>query len=436
MGSMFGGRRAKGQTSAASAGLKFDIGGLQDFKRELGNVRTEIGNLRASFRDMARDTKSWTNELVKLNAELAKVRGARGNAGGVSGGVPGGMHTFTGASGSGSGSGLGSMMKSFMGSSGGAGEAAAGVEAGGMAAGAAAAFPPAAIAMMISQAVAGAVTKGLDAMNNRFARGLSTGGQTDMWLSRTGLSTGTSSVQQARGFARSMPLMGSAPEVAQAMNLFATQGGVFGGQGIAGQIGAADVRSGQQLQGLLPGTSAMQAAQRVTALQSNVEGQRRGQLFFGAAAWMQPKGGGSQSAFQYYQGILKVLQARRVGTKRGQPYTREELEAARAPGSTMNYNLSLLGWDGQQISDFFDYAIGQAAFDPTGQKLFEGTPDQNKAIGRGDSVARNEQLNQTAEGKRDMNFYANQADSMISQLGTDRAMIALQQSMDNHLNDI
>ena len=63
MGAAYSAMRGRGQTNAASAGLKFDIGGLQSFKRELHSVRDEVTALRTSFKDIGKGLGSVSPEI-------------------------------------------------------------------------------------------------------------------------------------------------------------------------------------------------------------------------------------------------------------------------------------------------------------------------------------------------------------------------------------
>lgn len=426
------GRRQRGLTGTAQASLKFDIQGLKSFRTELKSTRDEIGSLRTSFKELTRDTKAWYDQLVKANAEMKKFRGRSGGAG-FSGGVPGGTATFSSAAPNSSMASLG------IGSAGTASAGASGAEAGaGMATAGAAALGPAGIAMLIGQAVSGAVQSGVGAIVNRWQGLQQAGTGWDVSGSRLAVSTGIGSARMAGQLANRPPFLGSAADMGGALVSLASQGAVLGAGGVAGASGAAGARSIGTLQALMPGLNPQDAAGAVGSYQTNIAQQRMGTFLYGSAARSTTSSGVQKDINQYFSGIFKAIQNNRQGNKHGQPYTREEWSAMRAPGSPLNIQLSqTLGWNADQINDFFTWAEAQSATDPSGTRMFTGTDQQMKAIRGGEGSLANEvQKTETRQGQADLAAYGRSSSDMITQQEANRQMIGLQQSIDAHLKDI
>lgn len=427
-------RRNRGLTSAAQTSLKFDITGLSAFRKELTNTRDEIVKLRGSFRDLTRDTKAWYDQLVKANAEMKRFQGQHGG-GGFSGGVPGGTASFTGL-----GSGTTSRAIAALGP-GRAGTTAAstagttGATAGSAGIAGEAALGPAGIAMAIAQAVSGAVQSGMSAVISRWQGLQQPAAAYDVYGSRLAVTTGIGSARFAGQLARNAPFLGGAADTGQALTTLAAQGAVFGGGGVAGQSGAAGARSINTLQRLMPGLNAVDAAGAVTGLQTNIAQQRQAQFLYGTAARSTTASGMQKDVNQYFAGMFKAIQANRGGTRRGQPYTREEWSAMRAPGSALNIQLTqVLGWTADQINDFFTWAEAQAATDPTGNRMFTGTDQQMQAVRGGEkSLATEVQKTETAQGQADLNAYNRQSGAMMTQQEANRWMINFQKGLDNWL---
>jgi len=394
-------RRSRGQTSAASASLKFDIQGLKSFQQEVSTTKSKVQELREEFKRLTDQTKEWYDTLKRASEAMSKMGGAPGGprAPGISGGTPGATANFT------------MPPQNPPNGPGGAGPPGGGT----------------ANANPLMQLGVGAY----NAMNQRWQQGIQVGAAYDAYGARLQLATGIPMTNYARNLSKNMPFYAGAPEMGQALDILNSIGATYGGAGLAGQRGQAGVRSIAQMQNIMPGTGAVQAAGMTAGLAANVQGQKRGSLFFGAAAFK-----GTQDDTSYFKGILKMLEARRTGEKVGQPFSREELEAARMPGSTLNYNLSLLGWNDDQVNYFFNWAIGQAAYDPTGSKTFTGTEAQLRQMGMQTSVAHEVQKNVAAQGSRDLSFYSDQQKNMKGQLSNDRSMIELQKSMDSWLGKI
>lgn len=430
-------RSRRGLTSAAQTSLKFDIQGLNDFKTGVRNLRNEISLLRGEFRSLTRDTDAWVASLGRATTAMGKMgkRGVgTGGGSGFSGGVKDGGATFSGV---GVGEAVQMALPGMRGAAGaGAGAGAAGAEAaaGGMAAGAATGG-----LALVAQAVAGAVQSGLNMVTNRWQGLQQTGAAYDVYGSRLAVTTGVGSQTMAGRLSARPPFYGGAADNAQALTILAAQGAAYGGRGVAGASGLAGAQGVQMLQQMMPGLNSVQAAGTVTSFQSNVAQQRMGTYLFGAAARsINPATGQQKSLGDIFNGIFKAIQRNRVGRNRGKPYSREEWTAMRAPGSAVQIQLSqYMGWNDEQINDFFTYAESQAVTDPTGGRAFTGTDEQMKQVRGGErSLATEVQKTETRQGQADLQAYYRNAGSMIGQQESNRSMIDLQENTNNWLSKI
>lgn len=411
-------------TGTASAGLKFDIPGLKAFQAELRGVRGELTSLRKEFESLAKAPAAFSNELAKINQQLATLSRHRGGGTTVSGGTPGAAITMPSPTpGSpapmGSRGGIGGFIGGF---GGGAGGGAAG-GAGSLATGTAA-F---AIAETVKNVVSGAV----NALTNRWASGLNTTQQMSVYADRIAGYTGTPAKDAFRSLAARMPFYGSAVDIQQTLYQQATQGNVYGASGIAGQRGAAAAASIQAMQNISPGMSSQEAGGIVAGTQQNVAGMRAAQQVFGGASSVYTTGGRRKTQSEYYKGILDVINHYRGG----KPLTKDQLLAIRIPGSNIYSWFQMLQWDEATISSFFDWAIDQAQYDPTGAKLFSGSADQLAGI-RGTSLATETQKTQTRQAERDTSFGASQYSAMVQSQERDRQMIGVLEHMDTLLGGI
>jgi hypothetical protein len=294
------------------------------------------------------------------------------------------------------------------------------------------------IAMIIAQAVSGAVQSGVGAVVNRWQGLQQAGVGWDVAGSRLAVTTGTGSARMAGQLSNRPPFLGTAPDVGGALVTLASQGAVFGGRGLAGQSGAAGARSIGTLQALMPGLNAQEAAGAVGSYQTNIAQQRMATFLYGTAARSTTAGGAQKDINQYFSGIFKAIQNNRQGRRRGQPYTREEWSAMRAPGSALNIQLTqMLGWNAEQINDFFTWAEAQSATDPSGTRMFTGTDQQMRAVRGGEgSLATEVQRTETRQGQADLNAYSRNAGAMMTQQEANRKMIDLQENIDNWLGKI
>jgi hypothetical protein len=157
--------------------------------------------------------------------------------------------------------------------------------------------------------------------------------------------------------------------------------------------------------------------------------------FMGEAARTTTATGQMKSATDYYSGLFKAIKAHRGGTEAGQPYTREQWSAMRAPGTALNIQLST--WmNPDEIDQFFTWAEAQAATDPTGTKLFTGSQQQLQQVrgGQKGSLATEVQKTQTKQAQSDLAAFNRNAGSMITQQQSNQSLIGLQQEANKYLS--
>jgi hypothetical protein len=417
---------------SASASLKFDIPGLQQFRREIDQIRDALNKLKTSFDALSRAPKGFADQLKLVNEQLVAMKKnmPAGGAGGF-GTSPNFISTGQAQPGQARPAGWVKTVMSATATGTGAGGAATNVANQMMAAGAS---PGLAIAGGAAAGIGGMIGQGITAMGNRFDQGASVAAQMDVFGSRTALYTGVNASKAYKQLGASgQPFFGTAVDVQQEIYRQGTMGNVLGGTGVVGQRGQQAAANIQGLQYLMPGMSAQQAGGIQAGMQANVAGMRMGAAVFGQAASMYKAGGGLKSMPEYFKGILSVIMKNRTGNKAGQPYSKEELEALRIPGSNMYSWLAQMQWDPDTINAFFDWAIGQASTDSTMKQLFQPTEASMKKI-RGGSLATDVQKTQETQATRDTQFAGQQYKAMESQQKRDQQLIDVLTKLDNTLN--
>ena len=167
----------KGVTGTVSAGLKFDIPGLQQFRSELGSLKTTITQLTQAFKDLSKAPKGFADELTRANAQMRIFRSQSGagsgvsGTGAVSGGMAGGSAQFTqvagGSQGGTMGFGLGGLQGMFGRGGGGGSPPGGGGGFGGGGGGGGGAAAAASIAESIGKVLSAATTAAVNHMNTR-----------------------------------------------------------------------------------------------------------------------------------------------------------------------------------------------------------------------------------------------------------------------------
>ena len=394
---------------SAKASLKFDIPGLQEFQRQIDAITSSLSRLRAEFSRLAQAPQGFASQIGAMNQKMGGTTGTPAGTFGVPPNyiqVPGVSPTPQGQA------------PPAAPTSPGTASAAGGLPA------------------LTAASIGEAITKGMAAIGNRFDQGAAVAAQMDVYGSRTALYTGVNAGEAYRKLGRTgQPFFGTAQDVQQTIYQQGTYGNVLGGQGIAGQRGQAAATSIQGLQYLMPGMTPQQAGGIVSSVQQNVSGMRQGQVLFGAAASVYGAGGKMKTMPEYFKGILQTIMRNRTGDKANKPFTKEELEAIRIPGSNIYSWLGTLNLDQDTINAFFDWAIGQAQFDQSLSQTFNPTDKSMKQI-RGPSLATANQQTQETQATRDTGFAGSQYGAMLTQQKRDQQMIDFLHSIDDTLKNI
>src|SRR5580765_1623907 len=411
----------QGITGSVQASLKFDIPGLKDFRTELEAIRKVLDSLDASFKKISTSPLAWATNLKKVNDELRQLRGNQGALGSPT--APGapipipGVGPAQNAPGGGFSPGTaGGMLSAFKGAGGGrAGISAAMGEGGGGAA--------------AIGAITAAIAQGMDMAFKRFDRTMDMATSSDVYASRLAPMTGVRAQAQFSALGRSggQPFFGSMEEITRARLQGAVVGAIPGTQrGQAFETGI------MQMQQMMPGMGAQQAAGTYTAAIGNVAGQKRAMGgMFGMAGAMYKRGGGLKTPAEYFGGILQRLESmpRRNGT-RGK-WSKESLEAQMMPGSTIDMWLDEIGMAPDMKEQFWAYAIDQAQYG-TG---FQATQTQMEQI-RGKSIATAAQETDTRRGRREAAEAARQYDNILTRQDREQQVIGALQRIDDKMSSV
>jgi hypothetical protein len=410
----------RGTSHNVSASLKFDIPGLQDFKKQLTDINVALGSLDKTFAKLAKGPEAFSKQLesVVKQMKVLQAQQVQGNrfvtqgtppqrdpvgqasaaaqaAGGPAPGVPGG----------------GSGVPSGGGGGGGGGGAAA--------------------------SIAQMVTKGIEAMMKRFDAGMQQGISADVYSSRMASYTGTSSAKNFKnqgkngfGFLATDFVQGNEVQY-QGTGI----GAYVGAGGRPGQWGSAYATSIRQAQEVMPGLDASQAGNIQTSIYSNVRGIKLGQALLGqqASPYKSDGTGERKTQDEYFRDILNGLQRRpRTGGRPGGAWTKEDIMKQNFPGSRLNLTLATILPE-DAIPAWFDWAINNAAAggnlstDPTQERK------QLESVRGGRSLATNAQETTNREAQKDATFAGQQYGAMNARLDYEKKMLDALQSIDTTL---
>src|SRR5215831_1511003 len=73
---------------SASASLKFDIPGLQQFRREIDDIREALDKLRATFEKLSKSPEQFAKQLKAVNDQLRAMKSNMPAGGGGGFGTP------------------------------------------------------------------------------------------------------------------------------------------------------------------------------------------------------------------------------------------------------------------------------------------------------------------------------------------------------------
>src|SRR5215831_10020933 len=170
--------------SSASATLKFDIPGLQQFRREIDQIRDALTKLQTTFQKLASSPKGFADQLKVVNEQLKQMKSnmPTGGMGGI-GTTPSFMPTGQAQPGVPAGWVRTVMSPNALPPGGGGG----GPPGGGGGGGGGGLPPGMAMAggMAAGGGLSGLVEQGITAMGNRFDRGAAIAAQMDVFGSRS-----------------------------------------------------------------------------------------------------------------------------------------------------------------------------------------------------------------------------------------------------------
>lgn len=413
-GRMFG----QGFSGTAQVGLKFDVKGLTEFQTQIKKSRDEIKLLRTSFDQLVQGPKTLYEQLRKVNTELAAMKRNMPQGGGTNpfGVAPnqitlptGNQTPVRGTQVTGAASGGGGAATAISALSGGAGPMDALVR----------------VLTKLSDVTAQVVQAGVD----RVERNRQISLQADVFASRmVGLGRAPA---QFGAYAANAQFGGNMQDYFQTMNTLYGQGMYVGGQGTVGARGAAAATSIRMLQALNPGMAPQQAAGLVTGMAQNVAAQRGAQGIFGQAALMFKPGGGMKDLPSYFSGIMTALERRKT---RPGPFTKEQIQVARSPGSNMSGYLAMLGMTPEMMDQFYNWAEARASYSGPGE--FTGTEEQMRQVRGGRSQAAEAQRTATEAGQKEARMADKEYDAYIKAEENDRKMLELQTKIEKHLDGI
>jgi hypothetical protein len=410
--------------------LKFDIPGLQQFRREIGDITTGLGRLREEFNRLSTAPKKFADELARINRELVAMKTNLGNAKGAGFGTP--ATSLMPASSSVStmspmaqtpttGGMAGSFVQGFMGGGGMKGGLSALSGGGGS--------PLAAITNIIGSAI----QQGTQLAMGRFTGNMATTGAFDTSGSMIALSSGVSSRNQMGAISRNAPFYGDLPGIGQTLLQQAQIGNVYGGTGLAGARGQQAAANIQGLQALNPGMSAQQAGGMLTAQSRNVQGINQARMVFGNALTPTGPGGAPRAQKDIFKALLDSIVRQ---AHNGVPYNKDQIIAQRMPGSNLYSWLAQTGWADDMIQVWFDWAIGQATYDVTGKKTFDPARDINQVRPGGKSLATSMQETETRNAQKEANMGNAQYQSYMDFQSAARGLITALEKLDDTMNGV
>jgi hypothetical protein len=412
---------------SAQASLKFDIPGLQAFRREITGIGTDLAKLRDEFNKLSKAPKDFATQLAEVNRQLVALKTNMGNAKGAGFGTPAtslmssspSVATMSPMAQTPTSGGMaGSFVQGFMGG-------------GGMSGGLSAMGGGGSLVSTVTNLIGSAIQQGTQLAMGRFTSNMAVTGAYDIAGSRMALSSGVSSANQMGMISRQAPFYGSLPDIGQALLQQSQLGNVYGGTGMAGQRGSMAAQNILSLQNLMPGMSDTQASGMLAAQQQNVRGINQARMVFGNAITPTGPGGAPRAQKDIYKALLDSIVRQ---AHNGVPYTKDQLLAQRMPGSNIYSWLAQTGWSDDQVQVWFDWAIGQATYDVTGKKTFDPSRDINSVRPGGASLATSMQQTETAQAQREANMGNAQYGSYMDFQSASRGLITALTKLDDTMN--